>query len=501
MCEIIPERFRIEPFIMVIFGGSGDLSRRKLLPALFHIYLEKNLPEDFSILGFASTPRPDEEYREIIKGAILEFSPALFKEEEWERFSRRLFYMQGGFEDKESYRRLSKRIEELAGASANAKREAIYYMAVPPHYLPDIIQNLSACNLCKGSFNTRLIAEKPFGRDRESAVKLNRIIAAAFDEEQVYRIDHYLGKETVQNIIFFRFANSIFEPLWNRSYIDHVQITVAENMGIENRALFYEKTGVVRDIVQNHILQLLALVAMEPPVGFDPDFIRNEKVKVFKSIRAMDGEHVGKYSVSGQYGPGKINGKDVPGYRMEKGISPASDVATFIALKLYIDNWRWADVPFYIRTGKRMKERITEISIHFRQPPLSLFGTACEDREPNVLVLGIQPHEGISLGFGVKRPGGGSQLYPVEMNFSYMKNLKYESHPPYERLLIDCMKGDMTLFARQDGIEAMWGVVDPIIKEWENSPQPGLPNYEAGTWGPEGSDKLIEKDGRKWRLK
>ncbi len=500
-CEIIPGMVHIDPFTIVIFGGSGDLSKRKLLPTLYHIYIEEDLPDDFSIIGFASTERTDAQYRELIKKALQEFSTDPLDKERWEKFSSHLYYISGGFEDEESYKRLSTKLEDITPPTGKEKKEIIYYMAVQPRYFPEIIKRLSVCNLCKGAFNTRLIIEKPFGRDRKSAIELNRTIADAFDEDQVYRIDHYLGKETVQNIIFFRFANSIFEPLWNRKYIDHVQITVAEDIGVEERARFYENTGVVRDIIQNHMLQLVALVAMEPPVGFEADFIRNEKVKIYNSIRDMDNDYIDNFTVCGQYGEGDINGTGVQGYRSEEGVAPDSTTPTFIAAKLFIDNWRWAGVPFYIRAGKRLKKRITEISIHFKQPPLRLFGSACDSIEPNALILGIQPHEEISIDFGVKHPGSGNRLYPVDMNFSYEEDLNYEPHPAYERLLIDCMRGDKTLFARQDGIEAMWSIVDPMIKAWGERPVPELPNYAAGTWGPEKADELIEKDSRKWRIK
>jgi glucose-6-phosphate 1-dehydrogenase len=375
-------------------------------------------------------------------------------------------------------------------------------MAVPPGFLPAITERLSSCRLCRGNFNTRLIVEKPFGRDMDSAKELNRVLANAFDESQVYRIDHYLGKETVQNILFFRFANSIFEPLWNRRYIDHVQITVAEDLGIENRAGFYEEAGVVRDIVQNHLMQLLALVAMEPPISFEADYIRNEKVKVFHTIREIDDDYIDRFTVRGQYGRGTVNGKGVPGYREEKDVAPDSRTPTFFAGKFFIDNWRWAGVPFYLRTGKRLKKRITEISIHFRQPPLRLFSSSCEIREPNILILGVQPQERISLHIGVKYPGVSNQLYPVNMAFNYEADIPGDIHfaLPYERLLIDCMKGDQTLFARQDGIEAMWAVVDPIIRRWEDAPAPRLPDYEAGSWGPETADELLTSEDRRWRI-
>jgi glucose-6-phosphate 1-dehydrogenase len=501
-CEILPEKVNIEPFTLVIFGGSGDLSKRKLLPTLFHLCHDQNLPDEFAIIGFASTARSDSEYRELVKKALEEFGEEPIGTECWEKFSRNLYYVSGGFEDESSYKKLSSRIEEVSKPADNGTRQVIYYMAVPPHFLPAIFECLSVCDECRGTFDSRLIIEKPFGNDRASAAELNRLVSRTFNESRVYRIDHYLGKETVQNILFFRFANSIFEPLWNRRYIDHVQITVAESLGIENRAKFYEKAGVVRDIVQNHMMQLLSLVAMEPPIGFEADYIRNEKVKVLQTIRPMDAEYLDRCTVRGQYGAGSIGGLETPSYRDETNISPDSITPTFFAAKLYVDNWRWAGVPFYLRTGKRLNKRITEISIHFKQPPLRLFSTTCDIREPNILVLGVQPHEEISLHIGVKHPGIGNQLYPVNMDFNYERDLQGDVHfpLPYERLLLDCMKGDQTLFARQDGIEAMWMVVDPILEQWENTPAPEFPNYEAGSWGPERANELIEDDGRRWKL-
>ncbi len=500
-CKITPERVDIDPFTMVIFGGTGDLCRRKLMPTLYHLCIDQNLPDDFSIIGFASSKRSDEEYRELMKKAIQDFSKDTFSTERWDMFSRHLYYISGDFKDKNSFSLLSEMLEKLTKSTDRGAREIIYYLAVPPNFLSDIVERLSFCNLCKGTFNTRLIVEKPFGRDRASAKELNRLISKDFDEKQVYRIDHYLGKETVQNIIFFRFANSIFEPIWNRSYIDHVQITVAESLGIEHRAKFYEKSGVIRDIVQNHLMQLLALVAMEPPIGFEADFIRDEKVKIYRIIRPMDENYIDKFTVRGQYGSGRINGKEMPGYRDEKDIAPKSNIPTFFAGKFYIDNWRWAGVPFYLRTGKHLARRITEISIFFKQPPLRLFSSSCEIIEPNILVLGVQPFEKISLRFGVKRPGIGNQLYPVNMNFNYEEDIPDNVHfpLPYERLLLDCMKEDQTLFARQDGIEEMWSVVDPIISRWENTLAPEFPNYTVGTWGPEKADALIRHEGRQWR--
>lgn len=501
-CETTPEKVNIAPFTMVIFGGTGDLSRRKLLPTLYHLCNDQNLPDEFSIIGFASSERSDDEYRSFVRKSIEEFGEDDPENRCWEGFSNHLFYISGSFEDDKSYKKLEQRIEEITGHGGNGTASVIYYLAVPPHFLPPIIERLQFCRPCRETINPRVIIEKPFGRDRASATELNMLIAKTFDENQVYRIDHYLGKETVQNILFFRFANSIFEPLWNRRYIDHVQITVAEKLGIENRARFYEKAGVIRDIVQNHMMQVLSLVAMEPPISFDADYIRNEKVKVYRTIRTMDEEYIDRFTAGGQYTAGNVNGKPVLGYREESGTSPDSNTPTFFAGKFYIDNWRWAGVPFYLRTGKRLKKRITEISIHFKQPPLRLFSSYCEIREPNILILGVQPQEEISLHIGVKHPGIGNQLYPVNMDFNYERDLQGNVHfpLPYERLLLDCMKGDQTLFARQDGIEAMWSVVDPIIQRWENNNAAGLSVYPAGSWGPEKADKLIHSEGRNWRI-
>ena len=500
-CEVMPERIDIKPFTLVIFGGSGDLSKRKLLPTLHHLCHDQNLPKEFSIIGFASSERTDEEYRELVKKAIIEFADDPVTDECWDRFAQNLFYVRGDFDNEMSYSRLSQRLEEISNRTENGIRQIIYYMAVPPRFLPDIFKHMDHCKLCKDKFSSRVIIEKPFGTDRESAAELNNLVSKAFSEEQIYRIDHYLGKETVQNILFFRFANSIFEPLWNRSYIDHVQITVAEDIGIENRAGFYEKAGVIRDIVQNHMMQLLALVAMEPPLGFEADHIRNEKVKVYRTIRSMDEEYIDKYTVQGQYGTGEAKEEKVRSYRDEEKTAADSNTPTFFAAKFHIDNWRWAGVPFYLRAGKRLKKRITEISIHFKQPPLSLFSSNCGNREPNVLVLGVQPHEEMALHIGVKYPGIGNKLDPVNMDFIYERDIKgVHVALPYERLLLDCMKGDQTLFARQDGIEAMWAVVDPIIKKWEKTTSKDFPNYTAGTWGPEKADELINRDGRQWRL-
>ncbi|MBC8412829.1 MAG: glucose-6-phosphate dehydrogenase [Nitrospira sp.] len=497
-CQITRERYDIKPFTMVIFGGSGDLSRRKLLPTLFHLCHDQNLPEKFSIISFASTERSEEDYRELVKASLEEFGDESLESACWDKFSRNLHYVSGRFDHEKGYRDLAEQINKVSfGSEANI----IYYLAVPPSFLPDIMQYISICTEQTGKADTRIIIEKPFGRDQATAASLNTMISEVFDESQIYRIDHYLGKETVQNILYFRFANSIFEPLWNRSYIDHIQITVSETIGIENRGKFYEQSGVIRDIMQNHMMQLLALVAMEPPAGMAANHIRDEKVKVYRSIREMNDEYIDQNTVRGQYAATRSGETRLSGYLDEKDTAADSITPTFFAGKLYIDNWRWAGVPFYLRSGKRLQKRLTEISIHFKQPPLRLFSSTCEIREPNVLVLGVQPREHISLHIGVKHPGIGNQLYPVNMNFDYLDDLKGDIHYPmaYERLLLDCMKGDQTLFARQDGIEATWKVVDPIIQRWESTPSAALAKYPSGSWGPDQSSELLQRDGRVWR--
>jgi len=482
-CEVLTDDVKLEPFTIVLFGGTGDLSKRMLLPSLYHLYQDSRLHGDFSIVAFGLPGMSDEEFRNLAQQALQEFARDSFTEGSWTGFRGHLYHVSSDFGSDEGYQELYQRLGKLCVPKKEGKREVVFYLAVPPSAAPQIITRLGMHRLCGEGFEPKIVMEKPYGRDRDTAIELNKAVLTVFSEKQVYRIDHYLGKETVQNIIFFRFANSIFEPLWNRGYIDHVQITVAEQVGVQYRGLFYEQAGVVRDIVQNHIMQLLALVAMEPPVGFEADLIRDEKVKAFRTIRPMDQEYIDQFAVRGQYGPGKIDHMEAPGYRQEEDVDPHSPTPTFFAAKLFIDSWRWAGVPFYVRTGKRLPKRATAISVEFRQPPLRLFGRTCDILEPNRLTFGIQPSEELSLGLSVKYPGVGNRPHTVSMDFNYESAFTIGRHYAYERLLIDCLRGDLTLFARQDAVEAMWSVVDPIISRWDADPPREFPNYEAGTWG------------------
>ncbi|HUJ69504.1 MAG TPA: glucose-6-phosphate dehydrogenase [Syntrophorhabdales bacterium] len=496
-CDIPAGVVRIEPLTLVIFGGAGDLSRRKLIPSLYNLFAENELPEGFSILAFDRLEIDDGGYRLLMEQAVKKAGMGPLDASKWGEFGRLLFYLQGYFETDGDFERLKGRIDKIAKETSKDRKAVVHYMAVPPRMVPLGVEKLKFHGLAKGSYDTKIVVEKPFGEDRKSAAELNKILTSAFDDNQIYRIDHYLAKEPVDNIIFFRFSNTIFEDVWNRRYVDNVQITVAEDIGIEHRGAFYEKAGVVRDIVQNHMLQLVSLVAMEAPVGFTPDFIRDEKVRIVRSVRVPDADYVDKFAVRGQYGEGIMNGEKVNGYRQEPDVSPLSNMPTFFAAKLYVDNPRWAGVPFYLRAGKRLPRRVTEICLQFRRLPLRLFGRTCDVLEPNVLFLTIQPDERISLRFHVKYPYTSNQLYPARMDFGYGETFKTEPHLPYERLLIDVMKGDLTLFVREDTIEEMWSIVDPINERWGSGPSK-VPIYRSGTWGPAEADALLEKEGRKW---
>ncbi|MCC6347456.1 MAG: glucose-6-phosphate dehydrogenase [Nitrospirales bacterium] len=496
-CNIRADEFKLEPFVMVIFGGRGDLSKRKLLPAIYHLFKEKELV-DFAVLGFGAPPADDGQYREIMKESLRTFDGEAYEEKIWEEFGKHLFFLTGVFEEEKDYRKLREKIDSIGITATGGVKNVIYYLAVPPREAPVIVEKLRKFNLSRATYQAKIIVEKPFGHDLQSARELNRILDDAFDENQIYRIDHYLGKDPVQNIIFFRFSNAIFEEIWNRRYIDNVQITVAEEIGIDTRGAFYESAGVVRDIVQNHVMQLFGLVAMEPPIAFKADFIREEKLKILRSIRPMNEEYIREDTVRGQYGPGWIRGERVPGYREEEKVFPRSNTPTFFAGKFYVDNLRWAGVPFYIRTGKRLARRVTEICLQLKQLPLRLFGRTCDVAEPDILILTIQPDEKIALRFGVKYPYSENQIYPVSMVFSYKEVFQTKIHPPYERLLMDCMKGDLTLFVREDAVEEMWAIVDPILSQWENNTPADFPNYKAGEWGPPQARLLLERENRRW---
>ncbi len=490
--------------VLVIFGASGDLTKRKLVPALWSMFQGRVLPEPFAVIGVARSEMTDEQFRSRMREAITDFARVQPPSEKvWDRFAQALFYYSGDPADPGLYEGLGRHLAKVE-ADRGTGGNRLFYLAAPPSIYPALVTRLGASGFSRpregGGSWTRIIIEKPFGRDLASARALNQVVTRVFAEDQVYRIDHYLGKETVQNILVFRFANGIFEPLWNRDHVDHVQITVGETIGVETRGSYYEEAGALRDMIQNHILQLLCLVAMEPPVTFDADAVRDEKTKVMRAICPISPDEVGRVAVRGQYGPGFVAGQRVAGYREEKGVAAQSVTETYAALKLQVDNWRWAGVPFYLRTGKRLATRASEIAVQFRQTPHLVFRRNPEIlAEPNRLVLRIQPDEGMSLSFGAKLPGPDLRIKPVEMDFDYGRAFGGEPPEAYERLLLDAMKGDATLYARGDWVDMAWELLGPVLDAWTAGDLGKFPNYEAGTWGPAEADALLERDGRRWR--
>ncbi|HEX3629974.1 MAG TPA: glucose-6-phosphate dehydrogenase [Candidatus Dormibacteraeota bacterium] len=487
-----------DPAVMVIFGASGDLTHKKLMPALYNLTLNRYLPSGFSVIGIARTPWSDQEFRNEMEEAVKKNSRTQPVDHSvWHAFSQGLSYIPMAFDDSAGYQRLAKALEQIdEERGTNGNR--LFYFATLPAFFPVIIEQLKASGLARqeGGWK-RVVVEKPFGHDLASAKELNQVIHTVFSESQIFRIDHYLGKETVQNVMVFRFANGIFEPIWNRRYVDHVQITVAEDIGIEKRGKYYESAGALRDIFQNHLLQLLSIAAMEAPPNFDADTVRDEKVKVLKAIHPID---VANDVVRGQYGPGWVAGQQVVGYSQEADVAPNSTTETYVAVRLMIDNWRWADTPFYLRTGKRLPSRASEIAIQFKNAPhLPFAKTAVQGLAPNVLVMRIQPHEGASLKIAAKIPGPVMRIRTVNMDFFYGSSFLVESPDAYERLVLDCLLGDATLFARVDEVERAWALSDHIASEWAKQPPPDFPNYAAGTWGPEAADALLEREGRRWR--
>jgi len=487
------------PCTVVIFGASGDLTKRKLLPALYRLAQQRLIPAEFAIVGLARQEMSDDEFRSQMRAAVDEHEETELDEAVWRSFAAGLFYVAGDFAAGQSFQDLREKLEQVE-AERGTSGNRVYYLATAPDFFGVITKQLGDAGLAKPANEawTRIIIEKPFGHDLESARALNDELAAVFREEQVYRIDHYLGKETVQNLLVFRFANSIWEPIWNRDYIDHVQITNAEALGVEGRGGFYEKAGAVRDMIQSHVFQVTSLIAMEPPASLEADAIRDQKVKVMRTVRAISADAIEESTVRGQYGPGFVLGDKVPGYREEAGVDPNSSTETFAALKLYFDNPRWRDVPFYIRSGKRLTRRVTEIAIQFKQTPHALFTECDAPLEANVLIMRIQPNEGITLRFGAKLPGQAMRIRWVNMDFRYGSSFGLEPPEAYERLLLDCMLGDSTLYARRDMTERGWEIVTPILEAWKN-PAPDFPNYAAGSAGPKRAAELMEKDGREWR--
>ena len=490
-----------EPCAMVIFGATGDLARRKLVPALYNLAVTGHLAAAFGIVGVAKSELPADQFASDMREAVGTFSRTKpIDPEIWQDFAAGIRYVSGSFDEPGTFARLRAQLEEL-DRTRSTRGNRLYYFATPPSAFPTLLRQLKSAGLINppnDSRFTRVVIEKPFGRDLASARALNRLVLETCDERQVFRIDHYLGKETVQNLLVFRFANSIFEPIWHRRFVDHVQITAGEELGIEGRGRYYEEAGILRDMIQNHVLQLVCLTGMEPPVAFDADAVRDEKIKVLRGVETFDTpEQVASHVVLGQYTAGSIGGMDVPGYQQEKDVAPGSRTPTFVAMRLNVRSWRWDGVPFYIRSGKRMPKRATEIAVHFQPLPHSLFGEGAT--QPNVLIVRVQPEEGIALRFSVKVPGERYRPRTVSMDFRYGATFGMTVPEAYERLLLDAMRGDQTLFTRRDEVEAAWKIVDSILKGTESPEFPPPHPYPAGTWGPPAAEQLLARDGRAWR--
>jgi glucose-6-phosphate 1-dehydrogenase len=494
----MPAEAAQQPLVVVIFGAAGDLTWRKLVPALYRLRADDRLPPRFTMIGVDHREQSEDDLRSRLREGVVRFCRTAPGGAEWAAFAESVGYIRGEFSDPGLYRRLGDRLAAVQQAWG-ARPTCVCYLAVPPHLIEPIVHGLEQTGLPRDRAHTRLVVEKPFGRDLDSARALGRLLTSVFEEPQIYRIDHYLGKETVQNILAFRFANALFEPIWNRRYIDHVQITVAETLGVEHRSAYYEQAGALRDMVQNHLLQLLCLVAMEPPVSFEAREIRNRKVDVLHAIRPVPEAGVHLVAARGQYGAGWVQGRRVPAYREEAGVAAESATETFAAVKFFIDNWRWQEVPFYLRTGKRLPLSASEVSIVFRPVPHQAFpSSAITDFRPNRLLLRIQPQEGISLRCQAKRPGLTMRLDPVDLAFRYRDAFQVTPPGAYETLLLDVILGDATLFMRADQVEAAWALMMPILDGWKSTPPTDFPNYPSGTWGPDSAQALIARDGRSW---
>ncbi|GKS58547.1 glucose-6-phosphate 1-dehydrogenase [Nitrospira sp.] len=498
--EIAPP---VDACTVVIFGGSGDLARRRLIPALYNLLLDGLLPQRYAVIGLGRKAMTDEDFRRTAKEGIERHSRQPLVEASWETFSQRIFYVKGDNDDTQTYTRLKARAEQVE-QELGLPGNRIFYLSIPPSSFAPVCEGLDQAGLVVKPLSSepysRIIVEKPVGRDLESAKDINAVTGRVFDESQIFRIDHYLGKETVQNLMVVRFGNSLFEPIWNHKYIDHVQITVSEAEGVGTRATYYEEAGALRDMVQNHLLQLLCLVAMEPPYSLDPDVVRNEKMEVLRCLRPIRGKEVERFTVRAQYAEGMAHDQRVPGYRREQGVNPNSTTETYVAVKAHVENWRWSGVPFYLRTGKALPKRASEVAVQFKEIPHILFNAnPSQPLSPNVLILRIQPEEGLAMRIISRVPGTRAQTHPVEMNFKYSEAFGRPSPEAYERLLLDVMMGDASRFMRRDAVEASWAWITDILDGWSHQGNRWLPEYQAGTWGPVEADRMIQNDGRAWR--